>query len=140
MRKALKETMRSAKAARVLILSGLLLYGASIARGQTAKREFLLRRITTLSLYTFGLLALLCEAERKKTGGVLGKEDLLVLEYFIAEAGEARRKNYRLFDSRKERLGSELFKTVSHHFKMNSSSQKMMVKEKNAAKDDPALR
>jgi len=109
MRKAFRETRRNAKAARVLLMSCLLLYGETIARGRTANREFLLRRITALSLYTFGLLALLSDAGRKQRAGVLGKEDLRILEYFVAEAKEARRRNYRLFDSKKERLSSALY-------------------------------
>ncbi len=62
MRKALGEAKKCAGAARILLIGGLLLYGRQIAGGRTGKREYLLRRITTLSLYTFGLLALLSEA------------------------------------------------------------------------------
>jgi acyl-CoA dehydrogenase family protein 9 len=110
MRKTLREAKKSAKAARILLLSGLLLYGRSIARGRTANREFLLRRITTLSLYTFGLLALLSEADQKQRAGELEAGDLRILECFAAEAKEARRANSRLFDSNRERLGSALFR------------------------------
>ncbi len=114
MSKALREAQKSAKAARVLLLSGLLLYGGGIARGQTANREFLLRRITTLSLYTFGILALLSEADRKQRAGGLQTGDFHILEYFTVEAKETRRKNSRLFDSKKERLNSALFRELSH--------------------------
>ncbi len=110
MRKTLREAKKSAKAARILLLSGLLLYGRSIARGQTANREFLFRRITTLSLYTFGILALLSEADQKQRAGELDAVDLRILECFAAEAKEARRKNSRLFDSKRERLNSRLFR------------------------------
>ncbi|MGO8942509.1 MAG: acyl-CoA dehydrogenase family protein [Syntrophobacteraceae bacterium] len=110
MRKTFREAKKSAKAARILLLSGLLLYGRSIARGQTANREFLLRRITTLSLYTFGILALLSEADQKQRAGELEAGDLRILECFAAEAKEARRKNRWLFDSKKERLNSALFR------------------------------
>jgi acyl-CoA dehydrogenase family protein 9 len=110
MRKTLREAKKNAKAARILLLSGLLLYGRSIARGKTANREFLLRRITTLSLYTFGILALLSEADQKLKAGELEAGDLRILECFAAEAKEARRKNSRLFDSKKERLNSALFR------------------------------
>jgi acyl-CoA dehydrogenase family protein 9 len=113
MRNALREANKNAKAARILLLAGLLLYGKRIARGQTANREFLLRRITTLSLYTFGILALLFEADRKQRNGELEARDLRVLEYFTAEAKEARGKNSRLFDSSKERLGSALFRQMA---------------------------
>jgi acyl-CoA dehydrogenase family protein 9 len=112
MRKALSEANRSAKAARILLLSGLLLYGREIARGQTGNREFLLRRITTLSLYTFGILALLSRADQEQRADGLEPEDLRILECFVAEAKEARRQNSRLFDSQKERLNSALFREM----------------------------
>ena len=88
-----QEAQKSAKAARVLLLGGALLYGKSIARGQTANREFLFRRITTLSLYTFGILALLSEADQKQRAGGLESGDVRILEYFVAEAKEELRKN-----------------------------------------------
>ncbi len=110
MRKALGEAKKSARAARILLLSGLLLYGRSIARGQTENREFLFRRITTLSLYTFGILALLSEADQKQRAAKLDVGDLRILECFAAEAKEARRKSSRLFDSTTERLNSMLFR------------------------------
>ncbi|SPF37263.1 Acyl-CoA dehydrogenase domain protein [Syntrophobacter sp. SbD1] len=110
LRKALREAKKCAKAARVLLISGLLFYGKSIAKDQAANREFLLRRITNLSLYTFGILALLARADEKQTAGTLETEYLRILEYFAAEAKEARRTNYRLFDSKKEKLNSTLFR------------------------------
>ncbi len=110
MRKTLREARKNAKAARILLLSGMLLYGRSIARGQTENREFLFRRITTLSLYTFGILALLSEADQKQRSAKLEAGDLRILECFAAEAKEARRKNSRLFDSKRERLNSVLFR------------------------------
>jgi acyl-CoA dehydrogenase family protein 9 len=113
MRKALGEAKKSAKAARVLLLSGLLLYGKAIARGQTADREFLLRRITTLSLYTFGILALLSQVDQKQKATGLEPVDAHILECFVAEAKEARRQNRRFFDSKKERLNSALFREMA---------------------------
>ncbi len=109
MRKTLREAKKSAKAARILLLSGLPLYGRRIARGKTANREFLLRRITTLSLCTFGILAPLSEADQKQRAGELEAGDLRILECFAAEAKETRRKNSRLFNSKRERLNSALF-------------------------------
>jgi acyl-CoA dehydrogenase family protein 9 len=105
-RKALKEAQKSGKAARFLLLAALLLYGKSIAKENPANREFLLRRITTLSLYTFGILALLSEMDHKAR---LEPHDERMLLYFVAEAREARRKNSRFFDSKKERISSALF-------------------------------
>ena len=80
---------------------------------QTANREFLLRRITTLSLYTFGLLALLRQTDIKRQAGSLEAEDLHILRYFTAEAKQARKNNSRLFDSRKQRANSAVFREFS---------------------------
>ncbi len=113
MQKGLREAKRCAKATRVLLLSGLLVYGRKMARGQTANREFLFRRITTLSLYTFGLLALLRQTDIKRKAGALEAEDLHILQYFTAEAKQARKSNRRLFDSRKERMNTALFREYS---------------------------
>jgi acyl-CoA dehydrogenase family protein 9 len=110
MQKALREAKRCAKAARVLLLGATLVYGRKIAGGQTANREFLFRRITTLSLYTFGLLALLRETDIKHKAGTIEAEDLRILQYFTAEAKQARKDHYRLFDSKKEKVNSALFR------------------------------
>ncbi len=113
MQKSFQEAGRCAKATRVLLLSALLLYGKKLARGETADREYLFRRITTLSLYTFGLLALIRETDIKHKAGVVGAEELRILQYFTAEAKQARKDNNKLFDSRKERVASALFKELS---------------------------
>lgn len=109
----LNEAKRCARATRVLLLSGILLYGKKIARGQIADKEFLLRRITTLSLYTFGLLALLRQTDIKHKAGTVEAEDLILLQYFVAEAKTARKANGRLLDSRRERLVSALYQELS---------------------------
>jgi acyl-CoA dehydrogenase family protein 9 len=109
MRQGLKEAKRCARATRVLLLSAILLYGKKIARGQSADKEFLLRRITTLSLYTFGLLALLRQTDIKHKAGAVEAQDFILLQYFIAEAKTARKSNRNLWDSRRERLSSALY-------------------------------
>jgi len=63
-------------------------------------------------MYTFGILALLSETVQKQRKGGLESVDLRILEYFAAEAKEERRKNSHLFDSKKERLGSALFREM----------------------------
>ncbi|MDR3568025.1 MAG: acyl-CoA dehydrogenase family protein [Syntrophobacteraceae bacterium] len=113
MQKALREAKKCAKGVRGLLLGATLVYGRKIAAGQTANREFLLRRITTLSLYTFGLLALLRETDILHKAGAIEAEDLRILQYFTAEAKQARKDNNRLFDSKKERVNSALFKEFS---------------------------
>ena len=101
--KALKRASGLARAnansVRRMLLSGLLLHGKEVS-----EKQFFLRRITTLSLYLFGLLALLAKLAADEKAGRLKEEDLLLLQYFLEEAREARKKNRRFFDSRKERL------------------------------------
>jgi acyl-CoA dehydrogenase family protein 9 len=112
LRKALAEAKKCAGAARAMLMSGLLLYGRRIFRGRSENRQFFLRRITTLSLYAFGLLSLLSEAAQKLAAAALTERDRLIIESFTAEAKEARRKNDRLFDSRRERLDAALFRDL----------------------------
>ncbi|MFZ2444740.1 MAG: acyl-CoA dehydrogenase family protein [Syntrophobacteraceae bacterium] len=109
MRKALAEAESCAGAARRLIVPAMLLHGKKIAQGKIADREFLLRRITTLSLYMFGILALLSRMAGKENGRRLGAGELDILAYFTQEAREARRENSRFRDSKKERVGSAVF-------------------------------
>ncbi len=107
---ALSEAEKCARAAKRLIFSCLLFYGKSIARGRIGEREYLLRRITVLSLYSFGILALLREAEL--TEGGLEAQYLRKMEYFISEAKEVRRQNRRFWDSKKERRCTAVFRDI----------------------------
>jgi acyl-CoA dehydrogenase family member 9 len=108
--KTLKRASRLARAnantIRRMLLLGLLIHGK-----EASHHQFLLRRITTLSLYLFGLLALLAKLAADEKAGLLKEEDLLRLQYFLEEAGEARKKNRRFFDSREEQLSTPLAKT-----------------------------
>ncbi|MHC1725728.1 MAG: acyl-CoA dehydrogenase family protein [Syntrophobacteraceae bacterium] len=114
MKNALGEAKKNSRLVRILLLAGLLFYGRKIQRGEIGKREFLFRRITTLSTYSFGLLSLLAELHKKRKSGALSKKDLEILDYFVAEAKEVRRQNRHFFDSRKERLSSTLFSRLDN--------------------------
>lgn len=109
MQKALREAKRTVRSVRLLLLAGLLFYGKKIQRGEIGKREYFFRRITTLSTYSFGLLCLLSELDKKHQAGGLTQKDLDILACFTAEAAEVRKQNRHFFDSRKERLASALF-------------------------------
>jgi acyl-CoA dehydrogenase family protein 9 len=109
MQGALDQAGINAKLIRRLLCMAMLVHGKEMARGEIGSREFLLRRITTLSVYMFGILALLSEMAGREKAGLLTGEDLHVLRYFTEEAREARKQNRRLFDSGKERLGSVIF-------------------------------
>jgi acyl-CoA dehydrogenase family member 9 len=107
--KTLKRASRLARAnansVRRMLFWGLLIHGKEVL-----EKQFLLRRITTLSLFLFGLLALLAKLAAEEKTGLLKEEDLLMLQYFLEEAKEARKRNRRFFDSRKERLLSNIAK------------------------------
>ena len=109
--KTLKRASRLARAnantIRRMLLWGLLIHGK-----EASQHQFFLRRITTLSLYLYGLLALLAKPAAEEKAGLLKGEDLLRLQYFLEEAKEARKKNRRFFDSRKERLSTTLAKAL----------------------------
>ena len=109
MQKAFKQAEINARHMRRLILTGMVLYGKEMARGDIGRREFLLRRITTLSMYMFGILALLSELGAGGGKGAPTEEDLHVLKYFTEEAKEVCRLNRRLFDSGKEKAGSAIW-------------------------------
>jgi len=105
--KTLKKASRLARAnantIRKMLLLGLLVHGKEVSQHQ-----FFLRRITTLSLYLYGLLALLAKSAAEEKADRLKEEDLLRLQFFLEEAKEARKENRRFFDSCKERLSTTL--------------------------------
>lgn len=107
MREASRLALANAKSIRRMLLLGLLFY-----RKDMAGKEFLLRRITHLSLYMFGLLSMLAkmEADRHTTG--VSEEDLNVLAYFVEEAREVRKVSRSLFGGRKETLAAVIFKDI----------------------------
>jgi len=76
-----------------------LIYGESITR-----KEFFLRRITTLSLYVYGIIVVLAKlAAARKSGRPIDSE-LNILAYLLEEARQARKLNQRVFPNRQERL------------------------------------
>lgn len=107
LRKASRFARANASTIMRLLVGGLLTYGK-----RTAERQFLLRRITTQSLYLFGLLAILVKLASKQRQDALKKDDLASLQFFLEEAKEARKGNRRLFDSRKEQLYGPLAKAL----------------------------
>jgi acyl-CoA dehydrogenase family protein 9 len=76
------------------------------------ERQFFLRRITTLSLHLYALLALLARLSAEEKSGLIDGEDLTSLRYFLDEAKESRKMNGRLFDSRRERQTASVVKSL----------------------------
>jgi acyl-CoA dehydrogenase family protein 9 len=99
MNRAVRFAKSNARKIRLLIHAGMLIYGKNIIQ-----KEFFLRRITHLSLYLYGTLAMLARIEAiRKTGGDLTR-DLQVLDYFVEEGRQARKRSNRLFPNALERL------------------------------------
>jgi acyl-CoA dehydrogenase family protein 9 len=108
MKEALKLAKANAKTMRRLLFLGMLFYGKRVS-----EKQYFLRRITTLSLYMFGLLAILVRMNADHKLGSVKQEDLNLLRYFMEEAREARAQNRRLFDSKKEKLNEGIIRDLS---------------------------
>jgi acyl-CoA dehydrogenase family protein 9 len=101
--RALRLARANARRIHFMIHAGLLRYGEKIL-----EKEFFLRKITTLSLYFYGLLAGLVKIENSENSGKNIDEDLNFLAYFVEEARENRNRNRILYSSRKEQLHKEI--------------------------------
>lgn len=104
-KRAFREAKRLARMIRRRILLGVLVYGKTLVN-----REFLLRRITFLSLYLFGILAVLAKLDRDRQIGVDHPLDRERLAWFLEEAVAARKDHDRFLDSRMEKalMGPDL--------------------------------
>jgi acyl-CoA dehydrogenase family protein 9 len=83
-----------ARMIRGRLLMGVLVYGKTLVN-----REFLLRRITVLSLYLFGILSILAKLNLKGLAGVDDPVDRERLAWFLEEAAAAQKENKRFLDS-----------------------------------------
>jgi len=97
-----------ARRIRFLILVGLMIYGRNIT-----EKQFFLRRITFLSVYLYGLLALLARLSSKQKDGSDLSEDMDILVYFMEEARSYQRHNGIIHGSIKERLHKRVFRHIS---------------------------
>ena len=107
MNRAVRLAKANARSIRWLLHAGLLVYGKTIHNNQ-----FFLRRLTTLSLYLFGLISVLAKIDAAQKAGGDVSDDLKVLDYLVEEARQARRGNKRLFRSRREALHKKIFQTI----------------------------
>ena len=99
MNRAARFARSSARRIRLMILAGFLIYGRSIT-----PKQFFLRRITSLSLYLYGIIAVLAKVEAARKSGHAIAADLDILAYFLEEARQSRKLNRRLFSTRREKL------------------------------------
>lgn len=99
MRRALKVARGHARRVRTLMLAGILLFGRAMLQ-----KQFLLRRITYLSIYLLGLLAAMAEIESARKRGKDCQKEMQLLAFFTEEARLYRKHHSNLFATRKERL------------------------------------
>ena len=97
-----------ARRIRFLILVGLMIHGRKIT-----EKQFFLRRITFLSVYLYGLLALLARLSSKQKDGSDLSEDTDILAYFMEEASSYQRHNGIIHGSIRERLHKRVFRHIS---------------------------
>jgi acyl-CoA dehydrogenase family protein 9 len=107
MNRAARLARTNARRIRWLLYAGLLLYGKRIQ-----DRQFLLRRITNLSLYLYGIVCILARVEAAKKMGRDVSEDLQILAYFIEEARQSRKSDRGLFLTKKEFLHKKVFQAI----------------------------
>ena len=110
--KAVKRAARfarsSARRIRLMILAGLLIHGRSVTR-----KEFFLRRITTLSLYLYGVIAVLAKLEAARKSCRSTGSDLNILRYFLEEARQVKKHNLSIFPTRQEMLHKKITSEVA---------------------------
>jgi len=106
--KALQDAARLA-AALATRVKRMLLGGFVKYRRTLTDQEFLLRRITTLSLYCYALLALVTHLHHKRLAGRLEPEDLHLLEYFQEEAEAMFKRNRNIAGTHQEVLHARVF-------------------------------
>jgi len=92
---------------RLMVLVGLLLY-----RQDVLEKEFFLRRITTFSLYLYGIIAMLADIEAARRAGKSVSANLKLLDYFVTEACSVKKRHQHVLPSRKEYLNREVFKMI----------------------------
>ena len=102
-KRAARFARASARRIRLMILTGFLVYGQSITR-----KEFFLRRISTLSLYLYGITAVLAKLEAARKSGRSTESDLNILAYFLEEARQIKKHNLHVFPTRHEKLHKKI--------------------------------
>lgn len=110
LRRAARIAQRNARAVRRMAHLALLLYGR-----RAVEKEFLLRRITHLSLNAYGILSCLVflESAGRRNGRKRG-EELAMLRYFLEETKEARRREGGFFGRPKEKIHSAIWKDLEN--------------------------
>ena len=96
------------RSVRKLVHMGLLKYGKKIV-----SREFLLRRITNLSMAGYGLLAAMASIESARGAGEDVAARLNLLAYLTEEARLTLRSNDRIEESELEKIHRKIFTDIA---------------------------
>ncbi len=104
LRKAARLIRKNTRALRRNLHLALLVHGKKIS-----EKEFLLRRITQLSLDTFALLSVTALISDRKAQGNQTATEINLLAYLLEEAKLRRRDSRRFFTNRKEKLHRKIF-------------------------------
>jgi acyl-CoA dehydrogenase family protein 9 len=107
MNRAARLAKANGRSVRWLLHAGLLIYGKKVQ-----DKQFFLRRITNLSLHLYGLVAVLAKIDGAQKMGRDISEDLRILSYFLEVARQSRKRDKRLFGSRKEALHKNVAKSI----------------------------
>jgi acyl-CoA dehydrogenase family protein 9 len=108
MHRAARKAGKYAGRVRRLAHLALLLHGKRVTG-----KEFLLRRITRLSVAVFGIVSALVQVESLKEKGDDVTAEMLLLRYFLEEVGEEMDGNDRLFDSPREKIHRQIVRDLT---------------------------
>ncbi len=107
LKQAARQALRNTRFLRYALVLLPVLYGKKIGA-----KEYILRRLTTLSLYTFAVLAMIARMQKDLDRGLLTGEQRLLLAYMVEEMKECRRGCLKLWNTRKERLAGDIYRWV----------------------------
>ncbi len=104
---AVRLIKKMTKRIRFLIIMGMFYY-----RKQIIHHQYFLRRITTLSVHVYGMLAQLKRIQSLKLSGKEILEEEEILEYFIDKSREVFKLNNFLKPSKLERISGNIWKLL----------------------------
>lgn len=103
LRRAFRFCRSAAGTLRRMLLLGLMVHGKRFPQ-----QQFLLRRISTISLTVFTMLAVLARLRADEKAGRLAETDITALQVLLTEARQTVKKNKGVRDSRREILESRI--------------------------------
>jgi acyl-CoA dehydrogenase family protein 9 len=127
MRQAARLIKKLSRRIRIMIFAGILLY-----REEILSKQYFLRRITYLSLYLYGLVAVLSRIEAARASGRDIEEDLQLLTIFTEKVRQVNKLSFRLLPSRGERLNENFINRIFGGIQMKLEGLK---NEKNQTSD-----